>query len=176
MVNLQPTIDVPQDYFELLGEITIAAGGVNKEEVKHQVLYRQLEEDNGAKVFVHPEIAVFMEECYDRLVLPRTLLTTEYACEAMSEHSAFSVALDWPRQQAVLSVLALGQDALNNLKEHIVFLRKEGIVNLFFHLDVGKAEEALMVPALLAAGFTPRLVLPWGGHGDLVLFQHGEVI
>jgi len=177
MVNLQPTTEVPQDYFETLGEIAITVGGINNEEkVKHQVLYRQLEEDNGAKVFVHPEIAVFMQDCYDLLVLPRTLLTADYAGEAMPEHSAFSVALDWPRQQAFLSVLAVGQDAPDNLKEHIVFLRKEGIVNLFFYLDVGKEEEALLVPALLATGFTPRLVLPWGGYGDLVLFQHGEVI
>ncbi|MBP2636072.1 MAG: hypothetical protein H6Q72_1979 [Firmicutes bacterium] len=175
MVNLQPTTEVPQDYFETLGEIAITAGDVEKEDVKHQVLYRQLEEDNGAKVFVHPKIAGFMEESYDRLVLPRTLLTTEYAGEAILAHSAFSVALDWPRGQAFLSVLAVGQDALNNLKEHVVFLRQEGIVNLFFYLDAGKAEEALLVPALLGAGFTPRLVLPWGGYGDLVLFQQGEV-
>lgn len=176
MVNLQPTTEVPPDYFEMLGEIAITVGDVDKEKVKHQVLYRQLEEDNGAKVFAHPNIIGFMEESYDRLVLPRTLLTTEYAGEAMPAHSAFSVAIDWLRGQAFLSVLAVGQDALDNLKEHVVFLQKEGIANLFFYLDAGKAEEALLAPALLKAAFTPRLVLPWGGYGDLVLFQHGEVI
>lgn len=174
VVNLQPTKEVPQDYFETLGEIVITDSIDNSKQVSQSVLYRQLEEDNGARVFVHPEIADFVKECYERLVLPRTILTAEYAGESIPEHSAFSVALDWPQHQAVLSVLAVGADAQSNLAEHVQLLRQEGIINLFFYLDIGKGEEALLVPALLATGFSPCLVLPWGGYGDLMLFKYGE--
>jgi hypothetical protein len=38
-------------------------------------------------------------------------------------------------------------------------------------VDLGQAWQADFAPALLQNGFLARLVLPYAGEGDLVLFQ-----
>lgn len=171
MVSMQPTADIPQGYFEILGDIMFQKP--DSRQVQQRVLYRQLDEDNGAVVYANPALHPFLQDCYNRLILPRTIIPADNAGENLPKRSAFSVALDWHQHQAVLSKLAVGQDAKNNLSEHVAFLRSEGVPNIFFQLDAGKNEEAILAPALLASGFVPRLVLPWGGKGDVVLFQYG---
>ena len=68
----------------------------------------------------------------------------------------------------------MGEDAAANLGDHITALRLEGIADIFFKLDAGVAEQAMLGPALLAAGFAPRLIFPWEGRGDVILFACQE--
>lgn len=172
MVTLQPTSDIPGDYFERLGELVFKEP--NNRQTRYKALYRQLGEDSGAVVYVNPVIHSFVKDCYDRLTLPRSIILSDCAGENLAEQSTFSVALDWHLHQAFLSKLAVGQDAQVNLAKHVEILRTEGILNIFFRLDAGRVEEAVLAPALLASGFVPRLILPWGGYGDVILFQHGQ--
>ena len=46
--------------------------------------------------------------------------------------------------------------------------------HLFFEMDAARAWHTDFTPSLLANGFTPRLVLPYAGEGDLVIFQRAE--
>lgn len=165
------TAEAPRDYFETLGQLTLVVDGVSLEQ---EALYRQMEEDNGSVTFVHPCLVPFVRDTYDRLCLPRQIEAVEAQGEARSAHSAFAVQLDRPAKKAVLSPLWVGEDAAANLAEHVLALRREGIVNIFFKVDAGVAGQALLGPALLAAGFVPRLIFPWEGRGDIILFAYQE--
>lgn len=147
----------PQEYFEQLG---------------NKALYRQLAEDNGAVAFAHPSLTSFLETFYQELFLPREIQEIEYQGESLSPSSAFAVRIDREASKVVICTLAVGDDAPQNLLEHVRVLREEGVHNLFFELDAGVPEQAILGPALLEAGFVPVLVLPWGGRGDLLLLEH----
>jgi hypothetical protein len=82
--------------------------------------------------------------------------------------------MERPAKQATLSSLWVGEDAAASLGEHVRALRKEGIADIYFRLDGGVAEQAMLGPALLAAGFVPRLIFPRGGRGDVILFACQE--
>jgi hypothetical protein len=49
---------------------------------------------------------------------------------------------------------------------------KEGITNILFEMDLGKSWQCHFTQPLLETGFEPRLVLPYAGRGDLIVFQH----
>lgn len=170
LIIRQPSGQVPAEYFEALGELnSLAPDGTVQ---VHTALYRQIEEDNGMMVFTHPDIEGFIRERYKSLALPRQLRSTVYEGEGRLPDSAFSTQVDRLQTTATLSMLVAGEDAQDNLSMHISALRSEGIKNVFFELNLGKAEEVQLVPAILGAGFKPRLILPWGGCGDLAVFSH----
>ena len=66
----------------------------------------------------------------------------------------------------------LGADAAANLAQHVKILSAEDLPNIFFEIDLACAWQAALTPALLNNGFSPRLVLPYGGRADVVVFQH----
>ncbi|SMD05354.1 hypothetical protein [Sporomusa malonica] len=170
MVVRQPTKEIPVDYFEELG---LPQSIPTEEIVSHYtVLYRQLEEDTGMVVFVHSSLKGFVEKCYERLVLPRSIISVEQAGEKLVPHSVFAVSVDRNQKQAVLSALVVGADAQAVLREYVSSLRQQGVSTMFFELDIGKELEALLAADLRAAGFAPSFVLPWGGQGDVVVFQY----
>jgi hypothetical protein len=59
-----------------------------------------------------------------------------------------------------------------NLSRHVDAFKKEGVSNVLFELDLGISEHALWIPALTEQHFIPRVVLPYAGKGDLVIFQY----
>ena len=172
MTLRQATAQAPEGYFEPLGEVALTSvGGVVR---RHTALYRQLEEDNGMSVFVHPAIEEFLRRQYGFLALPRKLQPAIYEGEEQLADSVLSTRLDRRKLTAFLAVLAPGADMQENLTMHVTALRSENIKNLFFELDLGKAAEVEAAPAILAAGFTPQFILPWGGRGDLLLLALPE--
>ena len=172
MTMRQPTAQAPDGYFEPLGEVSlVSVGGVVQ---RHTALYRQLEEDNGMSVFAHPMIEAFLRQQYELLALPRKLQPAIYEGEEQLADSILSTRLDRRKLTAFLAVLAPGADMQENLAMHVTALRSENIKNIFFELDLGKASEVEAAPAILAAGFTPQFILPWGGRGDLLLLTLPE--
>ena len=171
MVVRRPTKEIPRAYFEEL----VLFQSSNKKEIpgQHSVLYRQLEEDTGMVVFVHSSLKCFVEKCYERLVLPRNIISVERVGEKMVPHSVFAVAVDGNQKQGVLSSLVVGADAKPLLLDYISSLQQQGVATIFFELDLGKELESLLAADLNAVGFTPSFLLPWGGQGDVVVFQYG---
>lgn len=161
MAVQEPTGEMPQGYFERL-----AGTG--------SVLYRQLEEDNGAVAYVHNELAGFLRDSYQYLCLPREVHLVEHQGEHQSPHSAFAVQMDRPAARAVLTPIWVGQDAQRVLQDHVRALQQEGFAEIKFRLDTGEPEQALLGPALVAAGFVPCWILPWGGRGDIAVLSHQE--
>jgi hypothetical protein len=66
----------------------------------------------------------------------------------------------------------LGNDSEKVLEAYVETLQKEEILNIFFQMDLGRPWHCHFTPALLGCGFKPRLLLPYAGKGDLVIFQH----
>jgi hypothetical protein len=75
---------------------------------------------------------------------------------------------------AVLRPVWDGADASKNLEKHILTLKNEGIRSILFEIDTGHAWQANLTPILLENGFTPRLILPYAGKADVVIFQYRE--
>ena len=159
MVVQEPTPEMPDGYFEDLSE-------------GRAVLYRQLEEDNGAVSYVHPWLAVFLQSRYRKLCLPREVHPVEYQGESQSPSSAFAAQMNRAGGQVTLTPIWVGQDAERVLREHVRALTEEGFAQIVFRLDTGEAGQALLGPALAATGFVPLWVLPWGARGDVLALTH----
>ncbi|MBU2549201.1 MAG: hypothetical protein KKB20_12350 [Proteobacteria bacterium] len=160
----------PAGYFDTLGALDVSFGGSDRRPVPF--FYRQLSEDSGVSVWAHPGLADFLAEQYGRLVLPRDVRKTRHEGERISPHSVLSTTIERGLDQATLRPMWNGEDRAANISRHLSLLRSEHIDNLFFLLDTGLAWQADWTPVLLDQGFTPRLVIPYGGRADMVIFQH----
>ena len=161
LVVQQPPLEMPDGFLEPL-------------EACGTVLYRQLEEDNGSVAYIHPDIADFYRAETQRLFLPRQLHPTLRQGEAGSPRSAFSVRMNRPAGQVLLTALWVGDDAGVVLQQHVAALRQAGFSEIAFQLDAGEASQAELAPALAASGFVPRYILPWGGRGDVLVWTQRE--
>lgn len=169
LVNMEPAEEMLPGYFDMLG--TLASEGAK---CQRSVLYRQLMEDQGTVAYTLECLQQFLQEAYTRLALPRHIQLVQQAGEQLSESSALSTVIDWQLRQASLAILAPGGNIKDNLNNHVTFLRDQGIGRILFHLDLGQAAEALLGQEIVDTGFEPRLVLPWGGTGDILLFRFRE--
>ena len=168
LINMEPVEEMPTGYFESIGSLDEA------DERGAAVLHRQLDEDQGAVSYVSPGLAGFAKQLYDRLVLPRHVQTVEPAGEELPTFSALSTAVDWKRREAMLSMLAPGSNLAENLVSHVAFLRQQAIDRILYRLDLGLPEHVLYGEEIMQAGFEPRVLLPWGGTGDVLLFGYRE--
>jgi hypothetical protein len=71
--------------------------------------------------------------------------------------------------------LQSGKDIAENLKNHLQLFIKESFRNLFFEMDLGIYWHSYFASALVSEGFVPRLILPYGGKCDVVVFQRGGI-
>lgn len=163
------TADLPEGYFESLGALSVWSGAEGM--VQQTAWYRYLREDLGAAVWAHPELQRFLEDEYDRLVFVRDLRATRRQGENVSPFSVFAADIHRDQSQVVLRALWDGVDIADNLRAHIAVLRQENLRNLLFHLDLSQSWQADLAPVLLQNGFVPRLILPYAGQSDIVVFQ-----
>lgn len=168
-----PTPQLPEGHFELLGRLDYVDSQGTYHEWPH--FFRQLKEDPGTVVGAHPELERFLHQTYERLFLAREVRPARPEGEQRPDQSVFGANLDRGKALAILHPLWDGHDAGTNMESHVKLLRRDGFLNLFFNIDLGRPWETNLVPDLLEHGFQPRLVLPYGGSSDLVVFQHGEI-
>lgn len=157
LVIMEPTSQIPYEYFDLLQD-----GAV----------YRQLSDDNGARIFVHPCIKVFLDDFYNNLALPRVIQDVEYMGEELLQYSAIATAVDRQSKKSLLTLLWVGQNLEENLRAHVKLLQNQNIEDIRFWMQLGSSDEAMMAPLLLAAGFEPWMVLPWARQGDVAIFKY----
>jgi anti-sigma regulatory factor (Ser/Thr protein kinase) len=171
LVNTFPTEELPTEHFEVLGSLTLfdeqGAG------TPVTALFRQMQEDPGATSWCHPEMEPFLREQYHRLVLPREIMPVKDHGESRNAFSVLSAQFDRPQKRVTLHPILSGGDAEANLADHLKLFAKEGIRNILFEMDLGIPWHTHFTPGLLRNGFTPRLVIPYGGDGDRVVFQWG---
>lgn len=136
------------------------------------VYFRQLQEDQGATAWASPILEDFLLQEYRRLVLPREVEFVQP--EEHEVESGYSVlTTDFQREQnaATLHPLWPGFDITENVARHIKLLEEEGWKNISAEIDLGISWQAGFTNALLQHGFTPRILLPHAGQGDVVLFR-----
>lgn len=171
LINRFPGTGLPSGYFEVIGSLDFYTEDGIRAEV--EASYRQLEEDRGAVVWAHPDLVPFLEARYRGLTLPREIHRVTAEGEGTDTSTVFFVEMDRPQHWAVLHPVTFAGDAEETLRDHVRLLHKERFRTLFFELDTGNPRDAHFIPALLKNGFEPRLLIPHGRKGDLVLFQHG---
>ena len=133
--------------------------------------YRGLHEDTGTHVYVPKKLAGYVENKYRELALPRDVYITDYSGEYMGEYSVFASDFDRELNQVTLRPLWPGKDGMENIKRHIAAFKKEGILNIFFAVDLGVTAQASIVDSLMECGFEPKILIPYGGRSDLIIFQ-----
>lgn len=162
-------IDLPKEYFETLGDIEYCFESGSKQ--MSRFFYRQLKEDTGSNVWASGQLEPFLRTAYDRLYLPRQIVSTIVEGERLAPHSVFSVKFDRPLNSATIRPVWDGEDHTENIAGHVKILLEEGLTNVFFYLDLGVSWQAKLIPALFINGFRPVLLLPYAGHADVVVFQ-----
>jgi anti-sigma regulatory factor (Ser/Thr protein kinase) len=167
-----PTDDFPRQHFESLGALTLFdKNGLGRSLTSY---FRQMKEDLGTSSWCHPEIEAFIRREYERLVLAREVLLVKDAGETKSPFSVLSAEFDRPQSMATLRPIHSGLDAEENMVSHLKLFSRESLWNVFFAMDLGLPWEADFTPGLLRNGFSPRMVIPYAGEGDLVIFQLGN--
>lgn len=172
LIIMYATPELPAGYFEPLGTIDIFKA--DSAPMAITVYCRQLKEDPGSAVWAHPELEEFLKKEYRRLYFARHIRPTVNAGETRPEHSVFAARFVKTRSTAILNAVWDGIDIPDNLDRHIRTLKDEGMLNIFFELDLAHAWQSGLTPVLLQKGFIPRIILPYAGDGDIVLFQHSE--
>lgn len=134
------------------------------------VYYRLLREDDGRTVYADSILKPFLEAAWERLTLPRILRRLPHSGGRGSVHSVLEVEFERDASRCTLRLLQIGKDLEDNVKDHLRILRQEGIRNIVYEMDLGNTADAAQASVLVASGFRPRLLIPDGGQGDLLLF------
>lgn len=165
-----PSPDLPSEYFEDLGNLSYREKDGTDVEVG--AYFRLLHEDPGSMVWTHPSLESFLAREYRRLVLAREVRVATWEGEAASPFSVLLAEFDRSRGHVTLRPVWWGDDSEDTVRGYVDILTKEGIPGVFFEMDLGRPWHSHFAPALLHNGFEPRLLLPYGGRGDVVVFQH----
>jgi hypothetical protein len=158
--------------FEPLGSLSYLAG--DRAPVIRHFFFRHLHEDPGGEVWSGGGLTTWLAGQYDRLVLARRIQTVRDMGETRLGSSLFAAEIFRERAEAFLRPLWPGDDLGANVERHVRYLKGDGLMNLFFEIDLGVPWHGELVPPLMANGFKPELHLPFAGHADLVIFQHHD--
>ena len=174
LLNRIPTHDIPQQYFEPLGTLTIFNS--RSSVTSFTAYFRQLQEDPGAAVWSHPELETFLRTEYERLAFPREIRQVRDLGETKNPFSVLSAEFDRSQKMVTLRPIRPGADAEKNLVTHLKLIGREALSSIFFEMDLAEPWQTDFTPALLKNGFTPRMVLPYAGKGDIVIFQLSDTL
>ncbi len=171
VLSFRATDDLPPGYFESLGSLQVRTGdGCGRQ----PVIFRHLQEDMGQAVWCGPGIEDFLRQAYDRLAMPRDILPVEESAGRPRRESLLGTNLDRCRDLAELRPFLDGEDMAANLGAHVTAIRDKGIRRILYYMDLAHPWEAALAGDLFRSGFTPKVVLPHGGQGDMVVWQHDQ--
>lgn len=173
IINGYPTEHLPDGYFQQLGTFTIETEVGRYREMP--VFYRHLREDTGATVWAPSSLEGFLEREYDRMAFARDIKIVKDEGETGWPFSVITMELDKSLAAADLRPVWWGADAQQRLATDVEILENYGIHSIYFELDLGRPWHSRFLPALEKNGFKPRLILPYCGKGDIVVFQHERV-
>ena len=130
-----------------------------------------MHEDTGCVVWGHPDLSGFLQREYRRLVFPREIKPVYSDGETVEPFSVLSSEMDRGLGRATIRPLWPGADSDENLAGHVDLFRREALNAIFFEMDLGLSWQAEFTPGLLKLGFIPRMILPYAGTGDFVIFE-----
>jgi len=153
--------------FETAGSLAIPGGTI-------WTGYRMLAEEFGADAAVAVELMPFYTDWCNSMALARNIRSYHDDGETANGLTLFATRLNRATGMARLTPLLVGRDAEAVLEEHLHLLDQEQFSAIYCTIDTGRPFDSLLVPHLLKHGFTPRMLVPWGGTGDLIhLYRAG---
>ena len=167
-----PAEDFPREYFESIGSVVGYEKG--KEPAEFPSVFRLLHEDVGTHVYAPKALLSFVEAEYRRLALPRDVYASDYSGEHRGDDSVFTSEFDKELGRVVIRSLMPGKDCRENIAKHLAVFENEHLLNIFFEVDLGIPSQAYIVDSLVGIGFQPRIIIPYGGKSDLVVFQYAR--
>jgi len=170
LLNLTGMPSFLQSQFEHLGLMKNYSH--DGEAVDRSAFYRLLHEDPGCRVFTDLVLKDYLQREYKRLFLAREIREVCDQGETHTGASIFSADLYRERSVAILNPLWPGADLDANVNNHLRFLKEEGIINIFFTLDLGVSWQASLMTVLMNNHFQPALIIPFAGQADLLIFQY----
>ena len=168
-------LDLSSHGFEPLGTITRTE---QDGEQRIPVWFRHLREDEGQQVWAHPGCVPFLEETYQRVFLPRTILPVKDIERRLQtqvrarDRSLFAAVMNRETGEMLLRPLLDGVDSAENIARHLHVLSGEGYQRILFHIDLAEGWQAALCGDLLALGCRPGLVLPLAGRSDVLLVEY----
>jgi len=159
--------------FESLGHLDIITA--DGEKSVQNVWYRHLREDMGASVWAHSTYLEFLEKRYKEQILMRDIKMADGQGETLPERSVFSARLRPETGEATLVPMVTGKDAALCIARHVKMLHKEKFSNIYIRLDLAYGWQASMGKSIMDNDFVPRLVLPYGGKSDILVFQYAKI-
>ncbi len=157
--------------FQLIAEVPYVLETIS-EPLSFSVWERQLEEDFGASIWVHPYYADFLRSRYEELELIRDLRQVSELGESVGKSSILGVRLESRLSEAFIHPDFNGGDLGDNLCRHVKALSQAGYKNIFFEIDLSIGWHAAMGGHLERCGFQPELLLPNGGQSDILIFRN----
>jgi hypothetical protein len=153
--------------FEAAGNLAIPGGTI-------WTGYRMLAEEFGADAAVATELMPFYTDWCSSMALARNIRAYHDDGETANGLTLFATRLNRSTGMARLTPLLVGHDAEAVLEKHLQLLDQEQFSAIYCTVDTGRPFDALLAPHLLKRGFTPRMLVPWGGTGDLMhLYRAG---
>lgn len=154
--------------FEEAGSLTTPSGSI-------WTGYCMLAEEFGAAASVPDALRPWYQEFCSSMALARQVHCYHDNGEGGDGLTLFAARLDRGTGMARLTPLLVGRDAAAVLAAHLELLESDGFSSVYCCLDTGHPFDALLAPYLLQQGFTPCLLVPWGGSGDLIhLVRNGS--
>ncbi|MCL5123721.1 MAG: ATP-binding protein [Deltaproteobacteria bacterium] len=176
LITIAPSPQLPLEYFEPLGTLNMIApeGTV----CKTTCYYRHMHEDSGSSVWASQLVKDFLTREYEKHVFARKIRIVANEGENISQTSVIATDIDKGQAKATLKPIWWGKDDLKLIQAYVKTLLKEGLFNILFEMDLGHSWECYFTPALMESHFEPCLVLPYGGTGDMLMFQYsgGNII
>ena len=160
---------LPAAYFQKLGDLDVL--DKHRKWVARETFFRLLHEDIGTAVWCHPALSDFLDKEYYRLSLPREVQLIPGTVSAESPCSVITSERNLAEHYVNLTPALSGQDMEHNIGAHINLFKQEGVKMIFIGIDLGRPAHSDFVPALLHLGFSPRLIMPYAGKKDIVVFQ-----
>jgi len=130
--------------------------------------------DKVSGVYLCPRLVNYVRDYFKYLGIAKNIYEQMVEAEdiaKLSPKSAFAADVDKENKNVTLSVLWVGQDAVQNLENHVEVLQKEGFSRITFLLEMSKQSDAVMGEFLLQAGFVPDVIVPETSEGDILIWK-----
>lgn len=130
--------------------------------------YRMMREEYGSVAHIAPELIAFYSAHVNSMALARDIREYMDNGETGDGLTLFSTRLDRTAGVAMLRPMLAGKDAATVLREHLALFDSSGFSKTVCLIDTGRPFDSLIAPHLITTGFIPKMLVPWGGEGDII--------
>ena len=150
----------PSDEFDSLGQLGT-----------RPLHYRTLREAPAGVSWADAAVRPFLEVFYEALALDRDIRDTVPDPAPRRRNGLLAAETDRLASRVTLRPLIDGADLPTLVAAHVDRFADEGFDDFRFETDHGVPWQGRLGEGLMRAGFAPRVVLPFAGQGDVVVWE-----